>query len=139
MKSTQTHADGSVHCPKCNATSFTAQRTKKVKVGLGLTSLVTAPKLRCNGCGEYLKPGSSRSTPVSTYTPSEPSKQRTLALAAGNGGGRLRRQAARVECEKRGWDWKAARADTADDQEYEVRKAATQARYEAKLAAQAKS
>jgi DNA-directed RNA polymerase subunit RPC12/RpoP len=57
MKATKISADGSVHCPKCNSTSFTAQRTKKVKVTFGLASLLAAPKLRCNGCGEYLKPG----------------------------------------------------------------------------------
>jgi hypothetical protein len=66
MQTTVTAADGSVHCPKCNATSFTPQRTTKAKLSLGLVSLVAAPKLRCNGCGEYLKPGN---TPATRATP----------------------------------------------------------------------
>jgi ribosomal protein S27E len=58
MKSTLVDESGNVRCPNCGAiNSFTPQRTKKVKATFGPASLVAAPKLRCNGCGTYLKPG----------------------------------------------------------------------------------
>lgn len=57
MKSTLTDTEGTVRCPRCGATSFSPQHTKKAKIAFGFASLLAAPKLRCNGCGEYLKPG----------------------------------------------------------------------------------
>lgn len=55
MKSTRVDDDGTVRCPKCGATgSFVMKRTGKGKLVGGLL----APKrLRCNGCGAYLKAG----------------------------------------------------------------------------------
>ena len=48
-------------CPKCGSTSFSSQRSTKAKVGGGLmfgVGALAAPKrLRCNGCGAFLKPG----------------------------------------------------------------------------------
>jgi hypothetical protein len=59
VKKTVIGDDGQVRCPKCGAiNSFTAQHTRKAKAGIGLGTLFAAPKLRCNGCGEFLKPGS---------------------------------------------------------------------------------
>ena len=52
MKKT-TVIDGNVTCPKCSQRgSFTSKRTLKGKLGLAFL----APKrLKCNGCGTYLK------------------------------------------------------------------------------------
>lgn len=52
MKKTKVQ-DGVVTCPKCGAQgSFTAKRSIKGKMALG----IAAPKrLKCNGCGAYLK------------------------------------------------------------------------------------
>jgi hypothetical protein len=56
MLSTRVDPDGSVHCPECNATSFTPQRSTGSKIAFGFASLLAAPKLRCNGCGTMLNP-----------------------------------------------------------------------------------
>jgi len=59
MEKTRIERDGTVRCPKCGATSFTSQRSKKAKIAGGLTvglgALVAPKRLRCNGCGTSLK------------------------------------------------------------------------------------
>lgn len=58
MKGTVVDAQGVVRCPYCGAAnSFTAQRRRRAKVAFGALSLFGAPKLRCNGCGRFTKPG----------------------------------------------------------------------------------
>jgi DNA-directed RNA polymerase subunit RPC12/RpoP len=69
MKSTKIDAEGTVRCPNCGSTSFTSQRSTKAKVGGGLmfgVGALAAPKrLRCNGCGAFLKPGGTTGSPQS--------------------------------------------------------------------------
>jgi hypothetical protein len=62
MKATTIDRAGTVRCPKCGGTSFSSSRTTKSKVMFGVASLLASPKLRCNGCGHYLKPGSGKSS-----------------------------------------------------------------------------
>lgn len=59
MQTTRVDADGTVRCPNCGATSFRSQRSTKAKVGLiptlGAAALVAPKRLKCNGCGTYLR------------------------------------------------------------------------------------
>lgn len=170
MKATTIDRGGTVRCPKCGGTSFSSSRTTKSKVTFGVASLLASPKLRCNGCGQYLKPGSGKTSLRSQFenTPSigeSRAKIRELKTAARE---RARLQAADPDFDpstlpnsvwrkaykqavaervvvapqtgqEHGWDRKTEAADIHVDQAYEARQAATQARYDAKLAAQANS
>ena len=68
MKSTIVDADGNVRCPVCGAAnSFTAKRTAKAKalggVAVGVGALAAPKRLRCNGCGTYLKASGGEAKP----------------------------------------------------------------------------
>lgn len=53
-------SQGRQRCWACGGQNFTQQRTARSKVGFGLSSLVTKPKLRCVRCNEYNDVGSAR-------------------------------------------------------------------------------
>jgi hypothetical protein len=103
----------------------------EVEVAFGFGSLLAAPKLRCNGCGTYLKPGNSASaTPALT-----PYQQRVAKRAAKRGAEVAAKCASDPEYVARIMA-KRGLVDDPEQREYEARQAATQARYEAKLASQ---
>lgn len=69
MKSTIVDADGNVRCPVCGAAnSFTSKRTAKAKVlggaAVGVGALAAPKRLRCNGCGTYLKASGGDAKPA---------------------------------------------------------------------------
>lgn len=53
MKSVQIDKDNQLHCWKCGSTALTSGRTTRSKVAFGIAVLLTAPKLRCQKCGEW--------------------------------------------------------------------------------------
>jgi hypothetical protein len=60
MKSTTVDSEGNVVCPKCKAkNAYVVKRTGMAKILVGATvgvGALAAPKrLRCMGCGTYLK------------------------------------------------------------------------------------
>ena len=70
MKSTTVDAEGNVVCPVCGAkNSFTSKRTGKAKIGgvvtLGVGVVAMPKRLKCNGCGTYLKRGTAQTSQVS--------------------------------------------------------------------------
>ncbi len=58
MKNIRFDVDGSPRCWKCGSKGFTQKRTFRSKVlGLGVGSLITKKKMKCQVCGEYNDPG----------------------------------------------------------------------------------
>lgn len=61
MKNIRFDTDGIPRCWNCGAKGFTEKRTFRSKVlGLGVGSLATKKKLKCQRCGEYNDPGNGR-------------------------------------------------------------------------------
>jgi DNA-directed RNA polymerase subunit RPC12/RpoP len=54
-------ADNNARCWNCGSKGFTEKRTFRSKVmGLGVGSLATKQKMKCQRCGKYNDPGNGR-------------------------------------------------------------------------------
>jgi hypothetical protein len=60
MQDIRIDQQGRQRCWNCGGLNFTQQRTARSKVGFGISSALTKPKLRCVRCSEYNDVGSAR-------------------------------------------------------------------------------
>ena len=61
MKNTRFDVDGTPRCWNCGSRVFTEKRTFRSKVmGLGVGSLATKKKMRCQRCGKNNDPGNGQ-------------------------------------------------------------------------------
>jgi DNA-directed RNA polymerase subunit RPC12/RpoP len=61
MKNIRFDTDGTARCYNCGSKGFTEKRTVRSKVmGLGIGSMATKKKMKCQRCGKYNDPGNGR-------------------------------------------------------------------------------
>ena len=60
MKDIRIDSDGELCCWKCGFSNFLEKRTARSKVLVGVGSLVTKKKLKCQVCGEYNDTGNAK-------------------------------------------------------------------------------
>lgn len=60
MKSVRIDTTGQTRCWNCGSTSFKEKRTFRSKMLVGVGSLLTKKKLKCNACGEYNQTGAAK-------------------------------------------------------------------------------
>jgi DNA-directed RNA polymerase subunit RPC12/RpoP len=60
MKDIRIDGDGNMRCWNCGAKGLTAKRTLRSKALVGVGSLLTKKKLKCQRCGQYNDTGSGQ-------------------------------------------------------------------------------
>lgn len=60
MKDVRFDPDGSPRCWNCGSRAFTEKRTTRSKVLVGVGTMLTKKKLKCQRCGEYNDTGNGK-------------------------------------------------------------------------------